>query len=196
MFVPVPPGHNEDLPSASVAIDPRTVQELRAFVGSNANFYLRAWAPALTGQGRITRVNFAAFFFPAFWFGYRKMYGAFFVLALIVIVEYLLEFALFVAILELRDPPWGTSILVGLIVAVVCGLCANRWYLAHARRAIAKVRAEANAIGLDESAYLRELSIRGCTSIVAPFLLMISVGVGLAVIAGMLDAFIFRGNLR
>jgi len=196
MFVPAPPRRNEDQPSTSVAIDPRTEQELRAFVGSNANFYLRAWAPALTGEGRITRVNFAAFFFPAFWLAYRKMYGAFFVLALILVVEYLLEFVVFTAILALGDPPWATSILVGLIVAVVCGLCANRWYLSHVRRAIARVRAEANAMRLDEGAYLRELSIRGRTSIAAPFLLTMSVGVGLVLIVGMLDAFIFRGNLR
>lgn len=182
MFVPVPPGRDEDRSSApadgTLAIDPRTEQELRAFVRRNADFYLRAWAPALTGSGRITRVNIAAFFFPAFWLGYRKMYAIFCILAFVVIAEYLAEFFIFVAILGLDEPPWATSIVFGLIAAVICGVCGNQWYLSYARRAMARVRAK----GLDEAAYLRELSRIGGTSILAPLLLLLSFCISFSVV--------------
>lgn len=173
MFVPVPPGRDDERPTTQggeTGIDPQTERELRAFVRSNANYYLRAWKPVLTGQGGIARANFAAFFFPAFWLGYRKMYGIFVVIAAIYVVEYLVEFSIFVAILGFNDPPWATSILFGFIVAIICGVCGNRWYLSHARRAISRTRAK----GLDEGAYLRELSRVGGTSILAPLLLLLS----------------------
>jgi Protein of unknown function (DUF2628) len=192
MFVPVPPGRDQDRPTSTdgtVAIDPRTEQELRAFVGSNANFYLRAWAPVLTGQGRITRVNVAAFFLASFWLGYRKMYARFLLLAGILIVEGLMEFVVFAAILEVREVPWAPGMVVGFIAGIVCGLCANRWYLSDARRAIAKVR----AMGLDEAAHLRELARRGGTTILAPFLLLLTFCVGWSVIVELLLAFILRG---
>jgi hypothetical protein len=192
MFVPVPPGRDHDHPSIPpdviAAIDPRTEQELRAFVGSNDNYYLRAWRPALTGQGHITRVHVAAFFFPIFWLGYRKMYRLFGILVAVYIAEYLVELRVFVAVLRLDEPPWGPGILVGLIVALVCGLCANRWYLSHARRGIARLQ----AYRLDESAYLRELSRCGGTSILAPFLLLMSFCVGGAILVELLLAFVLR----
>jgi hypothetical protein len=38
--------------------------EVRAFVGDNADYYVQAWAPALSGQGRGSRFNGAAFLVP------------------------------------------------------------------------------------------------------------------------------------
>ncbi len=53
--------------------------------------------------------------------------------------------------------------LVGLAFCVVCGMFGNAWYLAHAKRQIARTR----ALGLEESAYYAALARRGGTSFIA-----------------------------
>src|SRR5262249_5787322 len=85
------------------------------------------------------------------------------------IAESLLEFVLYFAILEIPNPPRGTTTLVAVIIGLVCALNGNRWYLVHAQRAIRQVRAR----GLDETTFLKELSRRGSTSIVTPILSLI-----------------------
>jgi hypothetical protein len=46
-----------------------TEQEVRAFVGSNSDYYLRAWQPALAGPGRASGFNIVAFFLCGLWLG-------------------------------------------------------------------------------------------------------------------------------
>src|SRR5258707_862516 len=51
------------------------LQELRAFVGRRAVYYLAKWRGVLAGSGTETGFNLAAFFLSAIWLPYRKMYG-------------------------------------------------------------------------------------------------------------------------
>ena len=50
-------------------------EDLRAFVGPNADYYLQAWAAADPNGGRqALRWNWPAFFLNVIWMLYRKMY--------------------------------------------------------------------------------------------------------------------------
>jgi len=189
MFFPVPPGRNEDLLSVGqTPIDPRTEQEFRAFIGSHADYYLAAWRPALTSQGHVTRPNFAAFFIPWFWFAYRKMYFAFFVFTLIlVLIEFFLGMLLAAHILR-DEPPLAAIAPVSLILGITCGVCGNQWYLKHARRTISRLRGKR----LDEATFLRTLSRRGGTSIASLILLPMLMCLGCTAISDILVAWIWR----
>src|SRR5437764_14418267 len=68
-----------------------TEPELRAFVGSNASYYLRRWCPTMEGGGAGMGFNWAAFFLSGLWLPYRKMYLATAVLFGILVVTTILE---------------------------------------------------------------------------------------------------------
>jgi hypothetical protein len=76
-----------------------TEQEVRAFVGSMAGYYLRAWRRARAGEGGASGFNIAGFFPAGLWLACRKMYAATLILFGI-IVESVLEEALFAGILD------------------------------------------------------------------------------------------------
>jgi Protein of unknown function (DUF2628). len=52
-------------------------EEVRAFVQRNADYYLRKWSKT-PDPGKGIGWNWAAFFLPYFWLGYRKQYVALF----------------------------------------------------------------------------------------------------------------------
>jgi MFS family permease len=142
-----------------------TEQELRAVVGSNSDYYLKAWQPALAGQGHASGFNVAAFFLAAPWLGYRKMYKAVFILFGIILAVTVLENVLFLGILKTQVLFFVVSALVGLVgalvVAIVTAVCSNGWYLSHVQRVIAEVRSQ----GLEEDAHLQALAAHGGTSL-------------------------------
>jgi hypothetical protein len=142
-----------------MAITP-TEQEVRAYVGSNADYYLRGWRPALTGEGRASGFNIAAFILSFLWLGYRKMYMAVLILYGIILAAFVLERLLFVAFLKMPDSPLGMNLLAWIVASAVGG-GGNRLYLAQARRVIREVRSQ----GLQEEAHLKTLSSRGGTSL-------------------------------
>jgi hypothetical protein len=107
------------------------------------------------------RFNIAAFFFSGLWLGYRKMYAVMFLLFGVLLAETVLEEVLFVGLLKWREAPAGLSLLVTLIVSIVVAVCGNGWYLSHARRVIADVRAQ----GLSEGPHLKALAERGGTNL-------------------------------
>jgi hypothetical protein len=163
-----------------------TEAEVRAFVGSNSDYYLQAWQPALSGGGRASKFNGAAFFLAGFWLVYRKMYQATLILCAAVFVGSLLELLLSVRVLKMRQPPPGIDLLFTsvftLIVALVVGACGNGWYLSRARRAIAEVRAR----GLPANAHLEAIARRGGTTSgggVLGLAFLFMVGLGLANVA-------------
>src|SRR5262245_55809227 len=137
-----------------------TEQELRAFVGPDAGYYLRAWQPALSGQGGPGRFNVAAFFFSGLWLGYRKMYAVLFLLFGVLLAEKVLEEVLFVGASK-GEAQIGLRLFFVLIVAIVVAVCGNGWYLSHARRVIAEVRSR----GLSQDAHLKALAERGGTNL-------------------------------
>jgi hypothetical protein len=160
-------------------MEPITEQELRAFVGRNANYYLRKFWPALKTRGPgydnvaiaglmvkqpKTGFNWVAFFLSGLWLPYRKMYLPTLLLFGVVLIESVLEEVVFVGILGKPEPPHDLARLVGFAVAIVCGCFGNQWYLYRARKVIADVRSQ----GLSAEEHLRELSKRGGTSLPAP----------------------------
>ena len=136
-------------------------RELRTFVGPRNHYYLKRWAPALWGSGKMSGFNIGAFFFAGIWLAYRKMYGAATVLLVIILVESILEEWLFIR-LGFNEVPSGITSLVGISVMVILGALGDRWYLSHTRKVVAKVRAE---VGEDSHRLLSTLSRRGGTSI-------------------------------
>ena len=139
-------------------------QELRAVIGSKADYYLRKWTTLLEGRGGNGGFNWAAFFFCGIWFSYRKMYKFTCIFFGIIIMASIAEELLFVGVLGLETPT-GLDDVISLVVAIVCGRSGNRWYLSHVRKVIADVRAE----GLGDDAQLELLSQRGGTSLATSF---------------------------
>jgi hypothetical protein len=168
-----------------------TEAEVRAVVGENADYYSKAWTPALSGQGRESRFNGAAFLVPLLWLGYRKMYLPMFIFyGITAMIQFVLILGLFVGVLELSNSSPALELVVlvlaclGMLVPfLVAGFGGNRWYLARARRVIEEVR----SYGLPQEDQLKALSRRGGTSSWAVFVLL-----GFSVIGEMLLQTIFR----
>jgi hypothetical protein len=161
---------------------------VRAFVGSNADYYLRAWQPALTGKSGDSGFNIAAFLLAGPWLAYRKMYTAVFILFGIILAEFILEELVFVGLLKMREPPLGLTFLLTLVVVIVIGIESNRWYLARALRVINKVRSRC----LPEEAHLKALSRRGGTSLGASLGLIVLFIVASIVLGGILASLLYR----
>jgi len=142
------------------AFSEEAVSELRAFVGPRADYYLRKWAPRLRSPRGQVGMNWFAFLLPAIWLGYRKMYRGVFTLFGVLILVSIIEQVLFVGVLGRRASPQGANLIVGLVTSIVCGVCANSWYLSQAIRVVTSARAQ----GLDGEDLLHTLSKRGGTS--------------------------------
>ena len=163
--------------------------EIRAFVGRNAEFYLRKWSPARRGSGRPKRWNFAAFFLSGLWVPYRKMYRVTLIILGILVAESLLEEAAIAGGLASERMVASLNRLIGILFSIVCGTFGNAWYLAHAQREIGRIR----ALGLEDDAYHKALARRGGTSFLASLgflFLFILAGVGIAIVS----EFLFSGD--
>lgn len=134
-------------------------QEVNAFVGRKASFYLRKWPLSRESLGTSSGFNWGAFFFAGLWLGYRRMYRVAIIFFSIVLFESILEWVVFIGILGKDDSPPGLNEFVGLVCAIVCGFLGNGWYLSHTKRVVAEVRSQE----LGEDAYYQELSKRGGT---------------------------------
>jgi len=117
-----------------------TEDELRSFVGANADYYLEKWRPH-PGETLIPASrNWAAFLFFGFWLPFRRMYKVTAVLALLVLLENTLEIV-FLSIYRVSDTAsYGLNSAIGLVFAAICGACANRWYYAHAVKHISRIK--------------------------------------------------------
>jgi hypothetical protein len=139
------------------------IDELRAFVGTNTEYYLRKWAPRLQDPSGDVGMNWVAVFFPTLWFAYRKMYAATFIFFGVAVAEALLEAAVFIGMLHMPNVPSGVNLIVTLVTSLICGLFANAWYLSHAQRAIDRAHAQ----GFQDEHLLLVLSNKGGTSLLA-----------------------------
>ena len=138
-------------------------KEVRAFVGKEADYYLKKWQPILEGRSRWAGFNWAAFFLTYLWLADRKMFkGAFIFYGIILIVSFLKSYYTF-AFLGKPEPPVALDILEGLVflpAAIICGTFGNIWYLSRTRKGINKIRTQ----GLQDEAYFQSLSKSGGTS--------------------------------
>jgi hypothetical protein len=132
-------------------------QELAAFVGRQAPYYLAKWRRVLDGSGAGTGFNLAAFLVSGLWLPFRKMYRYTLIFYSVVFAESVLEQIVWVGVLGRDEVPTIIDHAGSLIAAVVCGTYGNRWYLSYAQREIAKVRAE----GLPQEEHLQVLTKRG-----------------------------------
>jgi hypothetical protein len=146
---------------------------LRAFVGSNADYYLRVWAPALTGESGDRGFNWAAAILSATWLLYRRMYGR------ALIVYAVLAAAAFIDVRSPADAsgrrPPVVEVLAGGGVVLVCGLWGNSWYLSRAHRAVRQTPGG----GTDEATRQAALRRAGGTNLVGAFTGALLFGVGL-----------------
>ena len=138
------------------------IAELRAFVGPRAGVYLAKWYPLLTGTTGTGGFNWPAFLWSGLWIPYRKMYRITAIFYFIMLATTIGEEIVFLYVMGREVPPFLDSA-IGLVAALVCGFSANLWYLAHARRGIAEVR----ALGFQDSNSLPEIARRGGTSLLA-----------------------------
>jgi hypothetical protein len=139
--------------------------EYRAFVGRNARYYLRKWSFAPDDSGSTRGFNWAAFLLSGLWIPYRKMYRATFIFySILVGTSVLAELAAYAGVAS-ENALSALDQFGGVIASVVCGIFGNAWYLAHAKREIAKIR----DLSLDNQAYLKALAKRGGTNLPAAF---------------------------
>jgi hypothetical protein len=150
---------------------PITVAELRAVVGPRADRYLAKWPPIL---GPLTEVGIpslgfhvAAFLFAGFWLPYRKMYKASLVFYGVLIAESVLESLIARASPDAALGLSAVGRLLGVGLAIACGIYGYDLYLNHVGKVVARCRAEAAAEDLGPDAYTARLTRRGGTSALA-----------------------------
>ena len=155
--------------------------ELRAFVGPNADYYLPGW------WAKKWKWNWAAFFFGGWWIAYRKMYKAFVIFFGIILTETSIELVFFPNLAELI----GRATYV--VYAIVCGAFGNTWYYRKAKAVIADAHSHGgqqwDPAGVPD--VYGELRKRGGTSvliaIVAVALAFVIAFATLMVLAGVVD---------
>jgi hypothetical protein len=170
------------------------VQCLASYVGPRSEYYLRKWAPKLEDPNAEAGMNWAAFFLTAFWFGYRKMYKATFILFGASIGVGILQAVVFMGILRQPGVPPLVSLVVNLMFAIVCGVYANTWYLNQAKREIIN----AHSKGLEGEHLYFALSQRGGTSLLASLGLVFGMSFILTALlfVGMIVAVVIAGVPR
>jgi hypothetical protein len=141
-----------------------TWAEIQAFVGRNSDYYLRAWATAIGGLGRVRGFNRAAFLLTIFWLPYRKMYRITWMYYGIIALATVIEVTLPATGLIKTRTLWLTARIFSAMVSVACGAYGNAWYSRHTQREIFRIR----ELNLDHNAHLAALARRGGTSIVMP----------------------------
>ncbi len=141
-----------------------TEEEVRAFVGPRADYYIKKWwldPDRRTGIG--AGINWAALFLSGLWLPYRKMYRETLIFFGVILLETLLEDIVYVGFLGRPEAPGTLGRFVGLVAGIVCGGFGNEWYQSHAQKTIGKLRSQ----GLPEAAYIEALTKSGGTSIAA-----------------------------
>lgn len=112
-------------------------EDLRTFVGPNADYYLQAWSKIDPNGGpQPTRWNWPAFFFNLLWLLYRRMYKYFWIAFGTLFVLGILQ-----VVLQLS---WGyevqwPGIVLNLGVCIAFGILGNWMYYRHALRTIGQV---------------------------------------------------------
>jgi hypothetical protein len=176
-------------PGFGLGADGPSDDEIRAFVGRKAGYYLRHWAPALDHSLGVTGFNMAGFFLTGLWLAYRKMYRMVFILLGILAAETLLEeFAVAGGFVK-EETLKPLDFFITLIFSIVCAKFGNAWYLAHTVRQIAQVR----GLGLQDEAYYKALARRGRPSLLSALgflILVVLFGAALAVAS----EFMFSGE--
>ena len=118
--------------------------------------------------------NWVAFFFPLFWFGYRKMYKPIFsILGVFIVIN------LLVTVLGIDEVIFNA--VMGFAVSFTVGITGNNFYRRHALKRIRKIS--------DVELLKNEIQLRGGTSWKGVFVTFVLLGVSLLIILTMLKFF-------
>lgn len=149
-------------------------QLLRLFIGEKKqHYYIRRWSKGLNTW------NWIAFFFPLFWFGYRKMYKPIFsILGLFIVIN------LLVTVLGIDEVIFNA--VMGFAVSFTVGINGNNFYHRHALKRIREM-SESNIS--DVELLKNEIRFRGGTSWKGVFVTFVLLGVSLLIIMTMLKFF-------
>ena len=160
------------------ALDDQYTSEMRAFIGSRADYFFRRWE---FGKG----FNWGAFFFSALYFCYRKMYRfAALVIGLQILVGIAEEAIYYLAMGS--EMPESLGSITGLLVNLFIGSRATFWYRSHAERKIRELPAET-----DRETRLRVLAQKGGTSLLSPILLLLlCIGIVVAAVFALESTFV------
>lgn len=133
-----------------VSLDPLILgaKELKLILGENASYYFDRFAK-MRERNWVSTWNWVAFFFPAPWFCYRKMYG---IGVAIFFGMMLLQITL--AALGIYEQ---TAVPAQVLPRLGLALFGNTLYRRHVHRIAEKV----NAMGLPEEERLKQLVKRG-----------------------------------
>ncbi|WMJ22792.1 RING finger protein [Paludicola sp. MB14-C6] len=170
-------------------IDGVAAKDLAIFVGRNSHYFLPRFKYLASSKGKITTVNWAAFFFSGIYFLYRKMYGIGILLILINIFcsipDVISAIAMINSIGTLDTTIVNTDSLttIGLITSLIsmsvrlfCGFMANKLYKKHTYKKIAKIKEETQ--GQSEEVYVKTLTQKGSVAVKLLFTLLMIYLVG------------------
>lgn len=146
-------------------------QLLRLFIGEKKqHYYIRRWSRGLNTW------NWVAFFFPLFWFGYRKMYKPIFSIVGVFIVINLL-----VTVVGIDGVIFNA--VMGFAVSFTVGITGNMFYRRHALKRIREM-SESNIS--DVELLKNEIQLRGGNNWKGVFGTLVLVGVSLLIVMTML----------
>lgn len=145
-------------------------QLLRLFIGEKKqHYYIRKWSKGLNSW------NWAAFFFPIFWLGYRKMYKPAYS-----IVGFFIVINLLVTVLGIDEVILNP--VMGFAVSFTVGITGNHFYRHHALK---RIRDMSKSNISDVELLRNEIQLRGGTSWKVAFVLVL-LGVSLLIVMTML----------
>jgi uncharacterized protein DUF2628 len=123
-----------------------TQDQVRAFVGPNADYYFERWHRVQPEAGsRALGFNWPAFFLTISWLLYRRMYRWFWI-AIAVWLGYAIIGGL-ALVVALHNGARGTALVLNVVlfgilpwfVPVIFGIYGSYWYYLHARRQISQL---------------------------------------------------------
>lgn len=124
-----------------------THDQVRAFVGPEADYYLDRWHRIRDEWGsRALGFNWAAFFLTLSWLLYRRMYRGFWIAIAVWVASFILVLLAMVLAALYKMPILVTLLGLGLgvtslAVPVLFGIYGTYWYYLHARRQISQLTA-------------------------------------------------------
>ncbi|MDH3593843.1 MAG: DUF2628 domain-containing protein [Rhodospirillales bacterium] len=159
-------------------------EELRAFIGPNAEGYLDKWRSIDYGRKSKIAVNGLAGIFGPFWMVYRKFYLLLLAYLGVVVLQGTAEILVLEYWLGWRDLGQVMTLPTAVLYMVILGCYANYWYFLYACRMIRRVR---SGQGSDEHD-LERIRRKGGVSWPA-VIVLVSAIVGLLLLADYLATF-------
>lgn len=149
-----------------------TDEELRAFLGPNAGYYLYKWNPVRRGAARRPGFNAAGFWLAPFWLAYRKLYTP----MLLVLIGMTMESVLEKTVLLSIGPQEAWTVYLRYVWGAIVGFRGNTWYWRYTERQVRRARALTSAEG-ERIRYLERKGGRSIVmAVVAPLLGLVCLG--------------------